>query len=133
MQRIHKIIYKSKKQKKSVAMALVARYCRKTSQLQSVQGVWNARNPQKCLYIGVQEKDKVLPWQNLLPRSAEKVMSSNPCRGLECKEPTKKIFKTKKHEKVLPSTHNLKNNTELDWANSAPTYPQTGHHSRHRF
>ena len=22
---------------------------------------------------------------------------------------------------------------ELDWANSAPTYPQTGHHSRHRF
>ena len=22
---------------------------------------------------------------------------------------------------------------KLDWANSAPTYPQTGHHSRHRF
>ena len=25
------------------------------------------------------------------------------------------------------------NNLKLDWANSAPTYPQTGHHSRHRF
>ena len=38
IQRNHKIIYKSKKQKKSIAMAtLVARYCRKTSQLQSVQ------------------------------------------------------------------------------------------------
>ena len=24
-------------------------------------------------------------------------------------------------------------NGKLDWANSAPTYPQTGHHSRHRF
>ena len=22
---------------------------------------------------------------------------------------------------------------KLDWANSAPTYPQTGHHSRHGF
>ena len=22
---------------------------------------------------------------------------------------------------------------QLDWANSVPTYPQTGHHSRHRF
>ena len=39
MQRTHKIIYKSKKQKKSIATATpVARYCRKTSQLQSVQG-----------------------------------------------------------------------------------------------
>ena len=27
----------------------------------------------------------------------------------------------------------LKTLWKLDWANSAPTYPQTGHHSRHRF
>ena len=26
-----------------------------------------------------------------------------------------------------------KSKTKLDWANSAPTYPQTGHHSCHRF
>ena len=47
----HKIIYKSKKQKKSVAMAIiVARYCRKTSQLQSVQG-FGMQRTHKNVYI----------------------------------------------------------------------------------
>ena len=45
------IIYKSKKQKKSVAMAtLVARYCRETSQLQSVQG-FGMQRTHKNVYI----------------------------------------------------------------------------------
>ena len=51
MQRTHEIIYKSKKPKKSVAMAiLVARYCRKTSQLQSVQG-FGMQGTHKNVYI----------------------------------------------------------------------------------
>ena len=51
MQKTHKIIYKSKKQKKSVAMAtLVARYCQKTSQLQSMQG-FGMQRTHKNVYI----------------------------------------------------------------------------------
>ena len=35
---------------------------------------------------------------------------------------------------IFSFTHVIFENKEkLDWANSAPTYPQTGHHSRHRF
>ena len=92
MQSTHQIIYKFKKQKKSVAMpTLVARYCQKTSQLQSVQWFGMQRS-HKNVYILVQEKDKVLPWQNLLPGIAEKVISSNQYTGLECKEPTKRFL-----------------------------------------
>ena len=34
---------------------------------------------------------------------------------------------------ILNKVRNKQIYEELDWANSAPTYPQTGHHSRHRF
>ena len=74
MQRTHKIIYKSKKQKKNVAIAtLGARYCQKKSQFQSMQG-FGMQRTHKNVYIKVQEKDKVLPW------------------GLESKEPTKRFL-----------------------------------------
>ena len=36
------------------------------------------------------------------------------------------------HQKT-PKGATTKIQVKLDWANSAPTYPQTGHHSRHRF
>ena len=39
----------------------------------------------------------------------------------------------KKKKKKFTNTEDSKINKKLDWANSAPTYPQTGHHSRHRF
>ena len=98
-QRTHKIIYKSKKQKKSVAMTtIVARYCRKTNQLQSVQGYGMQRTHK--LFISPRNRRKVLPWQHLLPGIVEKLVSSNPFRGLECKEPTKMfIYRSKKNIK----------------------------------
>ena len=91
--------------------------------------VMEGKEPIK-LFISPRNRRKVLPWQHLLPGIVEKLVSSNPCRGLECKEPTKmftyrskknikcchgvwnsknhkKIFKPKKHEKVLPSTHKI--------------------------
>ena len=89
-QRTHKIIYKSKKLKKSVAMAiLVARYCRKTNQLQSVQG------------FGMQRTHK-------------------------------KIFKPKKHEKVLPSTHKSQFEKQyrksISWQKLLPKTCKKHHH-----
>ena len=37
------------------------------------------------------------------------------------------------HSKGNPVPTRKQTTYQLDWANSAPTYPQTGHHSRHRF
>ena len=36
------------------------------------------------------KQKKVLPWQHLLPCISEEPVSSNPYRGLECKELTRK-------------------------------------------
>ena len=73
-QRTHKNIYKSKKQKKSVAMATpVASYRYKTNQLQSMQGCGMLRTPQKILKP--KKHEKVLPRQNLLPDIAKKAIT----------------------------------------------------------
>ena len=55
-------------------------------------GIWNAKNPQKYLYIGKRNRKKVLPWQHLLLGSVEKLVSSSLCWGLECKEEPTKVF-----------------------------------------
>ena len=98
-------VYKSKKQRKNVAMAtLVARYCQKNYQLQSLQW-YGMQRTHKNIYKSKKQK-KVFLWQHLLQRQnlwpsiIEKLISSNPCRGLECKEPPKKIFKPKKLKSV---------------------------------
>ena len=59
-------------------------------------GVWNAKNPQK--YKSKKEK-KVLPWQHLLLCVAMAkccqlllLISSNVCRGLECKDPQERFL-----------------------------------------
>ena len=79
--------------------------CRKTSQLQSVQG-FGMQKKHKNVYIWVQEKYKVLPW------------------GLECKEPTKRFLNPRNMKSVAkyPQNHNLKNNTEkvLPWQQLLP-------------
>ena len=51
-----------------------------------------------------------------------KLISSNQCRGLECKESKKKILKPKKHEKVLPWQYLLP-----DIANKAITHKFSCH------
>ena len=56
--------------------------CRRTNQLQSVQGYGKQRT-HKNIYKSKKQK-KVLPWQHLLPVIVIKLISSNPCRGLEC-------------------------------------------------
>ena len=59
---------------KSVAMAtLVARCCRKTNQLKSMQGFGMQRYPRKI--FKPKKHKKVLPWQHLLPGVAEKLIS----------------------------------------------------------
>ena len=56
----------------------VARCCRKTNRLKSVQGFGMQRYPRK---ICKPKKHKtVLPWQNLLPGVVEKLISANLCR-----------------------------------------------------
>ena len=66
---------------------LVARCCRKTNQLQSVQG-YRKQRTHKNIYKSKKQK-KVLPWQHLLPGVAEKLIRSSLCRGMESKEPIK--------------------------------------------
>ena len=50
---------------------------------------------------------KVLPWQHLLPGVAEKLISSNLCRGIESKEPIKIFTSPRNKKKVLPWQHLL--------------------------
>ena len=119
---------------RSFTMATIARYCRKTNYLSTLGfGIQITHK-----YINKSKKQqKVLPWKHLLPGIARKLFSSNPCRGMECKDPrkmlihkgprnkkmlpwqhllpgivnklisSKKIFKPKKHEKILSSTHKI--------------------------
>ena len=56
----------------------------------------------KNIYIWVQETRKVLPWQQLLPGIAEKLIGSNLCRVMEGKEPIKLFISPRNRRKVLP-------------------------------
>ena len=80
-------IYISQKNRKAT---LVARYCQKNNQLQSVQW-YRIQRTHKNIYKSKKEK-KVLPQQQLLPGIVEKLISFNPCRGLECKEHQKRFL-----------------------------------------
>ena len=51
-------------------------------------GTWKAKTHKN---ICKSKKQKKLPWQHLLPVIVKKLISFNPCRGLECKEPQKNI------------------------------------------
>ena len=73
---------------------LVTRCCRKTNQLKSMQGFGMQRYPRKI--FKPKKHKKVLPWQYLLPGVAEKLISSNLCRGMESKEPIKIFTSPKK-------------------------------------
>ena len=64
---------------------LVTRYWRKANQLQSVQW-FEMQRTHKNIYKSKKQK-KSLPWKHLLPGIIEKLISSNPYSGLECKEP----------------------------------------------
>ena len=93
MQRTHQIIYKFKEQKKSVLPWQQVLPCtvKKLVSSHPCRG-WNAKNPQKYLYIGKRNRKKVLPWQHLLPGIVEKLVSSNLCWGLQWKEEPTKMF-----------------------------------------
>ena len=77
-------LYPQPRNKKSVAMATVARYCRKTNQLQSVQ-LYGMQRTYQIIFKSKKQKN-VLPWQHLLPGIFKELVGSQPCRGLECKE-----------------------------------------------
>ena len=52
--------------------------------------------------MGPRNRRKVLLWQQLLPGIAEKLISSNLCRVMEGKEPTKMFIYRSKKNIVLP-------------------------------
>ena len=71
--------YKSKKQKKSVAMTtLVARCCRKTNQLQSVRGMEN-KEPIK-IFVS-QKKEKSVAMATLVARCCQKANQLQSVQG----------------------------------------------------
>ena len=82
---------------KSVAMATTAsRYCRTANQLLSMQAFEMQRTHKNRSPRG---RRKVLPWQHLWPGVAKKLISSNPCRDMESREPIKIfIYKSKKQK-----------------------------------
>ena len=62
----------------------------------------------KNIYIWVQQtEEKCLPWQHLLLGIAEKLISSNLCRVMECKEAIKLFISSRNRRKVLPWQHLL--------------------------
>ena len=80
-------IHNLKPEKKSVAMAIVARYCRKSNQFQSVQGLGMHRTHKNiCKSKKQKESDAVA---TLVASYCRKLISSNLYRGMECKEPIK--------------------------------------------
>ena len=98
MQRIHKNISPRNRTEQAT---LVARCCWQTNQLQSVQGYGKQRTHKNTCKSKKQKK--VLPWQHLLPGIVEKLISSNPSMGLECKEPKDlKAQETWKSVAMLP-------------------------------
>ena len=52
-----------------------------------------------CQVLPKKTEKKVLPWQHLLPDIVEKLISSNPCRGLECKELRERLLSPRKMKK----------------------------------
>ena len=91
-----------KTRKKSVAMAKVARYCRKSSQLQSVQGVGMHRTHKNiCKSKKQKEIDAVA---TLVASYYLKLISSNPCRGMVCKEPIKLFISSRNKKSVAMAT-----------------------------
>ena len=82
--------------KKSVAMAIVARYCRKSNQFQSVQGLGMHRTHKNvCKSKKQKESDAVAI---LVASYCRKLISSNLYRGMECKEPVK-LFISSRNKK----------------------------------
>ena len=77
-------------------MAMIVTRCwQKTNQLQSAQGNGNKKTHKNNNKSKKQKKC-------CHGKGVVFIISSNPYRGFECKEPPKKIFKPKKHETVLP-------------------------------
>ena len=69
--------------------------------LWSVRSLYPTGVLQDFLHPPPRNRKKVLSWQHLLPGIAEESITSSPCRGLECKEPTK-IFLSPRNRKKGP-------------------------------
>ena len=83
-------------------MAIVARYYRKSNQLQSVQG-YGMHRPHKniCKSKKQKESDAVA---TLVASYCRKLISSIPCRGMECKEPIKLFISSRNKKSVAIAT-----------------------------
>ena len=84
-------IYESKKQEKSVAMAtIVARYCRKTNQLQSVQGYGRQRT-HKIIYKSKKQK-KSVAMAILVARYSRKTSQLQSLQRFEMQRTHKNVY-----------------------------------------
>ena len=99
-QRTHKNILSPRNRKKVLPQG-----CRKANQLQSVQGYGKQRTHKNIL--SPRNRKKVLPWQHLLPGIIEKLISSNACRGLECKEPRERLLSPRNMKKCSHTANQL--------------------------
>ena len=61
----------------------------------------------KNIYIWVQETEKTVAMTTLVARYCRKTSRLQSVQGFGMQRTHKKIFKPKKHEKVLPSTHKI--------------------------
>ena len=78
-------------------MTIVTRYCRKSNQLQSVQGYGMHRTHKTiCKSKKQKESDAVA---TLVASYCRKLISSNPCRGMECKKPIKLFISSRNKKK----------------------------------
>ena len=87
------------KPEKSVAMAIVARYCGKSNQLQSVQGYGMHRTHKNICKPKKQKESDAMA--TLVASYCRKLISSNLHRGMECKELIKLFISSRNKKKSV--------------------------------
>ena len=86
-------IYGSKKQKKSVAMAtIIARYYRKTNQLQSVQGYGRQRTHKIICKYKKQKKSVAMVMATLVARYCRKTSQLQSVQGFGMQRTHKNVY-----------------------------------------
>ena len=95
-------------------MAIVVRYCRKSNQLQSVQGYGMHKTHKNICKSKKQKQSDAVA--TLVASYCRKLISSILCRGMECKEPIKLFIssRNKQEFRIIVLCHQLWLKTEAD-------------------
>ena len=102
-----KYLYIGRRNRKSVVMTIVARYCpKKLSSSNPCRGM-ECKEPTKIFIYGSKKQKKSVAMETLVARYCRKTSQLQSMQGYGMQRTHKMIFKAKKHEKVLPSTHKI--------------------------